>query len=376
MSSKATNLKVTFKEVPVSEIWAIASENASRSSWAEERGQVAGSNLELIASIADKGFLSQQGVVGLYPLSKEEQETALKDMEAYLEKLTKGATVTVLDVKHTIKAEDRRDAFMLAHADKTGALIAPKYGVVFAFRRTTVLTDANALRLKMGKKAIDVLPCEIGSYSDPEDRYERNTLENYAKNTGVMIPHAKDTMLRVFAICANPRTGSTRSSLKRNGFKEGLAQKYSALYEAHNRFKSLKLKELALEGDSSKLPLSKLTYKDFNEIYKAKNKDVASAILEKKVKGSGVSGPKPLDKKTASEFFRTSSIELIQLVMATFDNVNDWADLHGMLTNHHEKLNASFRKVLGEDTVDKLLAKAYEKHGIAESEETSEDTAD
>ena len=204
------------------------------------------------------GWNPQLGLCGLYPLSEDRIAAAVVERKATHEamKLAQNDVTVKIDekTKIVIGASDRLRSWESSHVNAAGKIIAPKYGVVCAFRRVEAIKQlVNAVLLKQGIEQLLEIPATIKEYVSDLERYTDTIRENTGKIEGARLLSNADTVKAAQKLYHEMATQQTF----RQTWKVGMAQKLWAICELDKRFNDVGIVDGLLEGSIAFGPLDK-----------------------------------------------------------------------------------------------------------------------
>ena len=207
-----------------------------------------------LAVLMSVGWLIEKGgLVGAYPLTKEQQAAAVKELEARWKELKESKADFDFRTQHgskmAVSASDILRAFEEVHVNGKGKIHAPSYGVVHSHRRIDNMPYANAIRRKLGVEdgnPIAEVPVNIVENETDLDRFARCLAENIGRNEGCLTLSNADLVhgaRRMFQQMAS------EADLQRTGLKRGRAQQLHRLCQLDSRFPELGIIDSIIAGE-------------------------------------------------------------------------------------------------------------------------------
>ena len=216
----------------------------------------------VVGAIYSKGGLTAiLGAPVVVPLTKAEQDEAVKRRQALLDEEGKSSTDQKVELKESdgdgkvtteklsLSASDRLATLKELWLNAKGQVKAPKYGVIARFRRMQALLTAITIAARKGKPInftkVDVL---IGDGLTHEQEKKINALENIGTDEGRLVPTVIQKIKGAAAVIdlARERTPGVRiTPLLENemGYKHGTAGKMAACALFHLNWPKLGLVE-------------------------------------------------------------------------------------------------------------------------------------
>jgi hypothetical protein len=280
--------------------------------------------------------------IAAVPMTKEEIEAAVKAREEEYEaiKTMPPDWKYVFEVEHGKKVEivpaEMKEAFESVYMDSKGKIIPPKYSGVYAFRRSSALLGAVALRRKLslgdfneiplardaqGKVTDKGLPVNVEYYASEYDRVVACTLENFGKSIG--LSSVESDWPTIMAAARNLRdthikfkkTPITEAEMVRTIGTRGSGQKAFYLLNLDTKYPALHIVDNVINNTTPCSSLDRMQLLKLRDDDKKTQADVAAYLANPKaVKNSQ---PKRMnDKKLEAVKMETPSRVLKLIIEA------------------------------------------------------------
>lgn len=328
-----------LKNINAYEVQSILSDNVSRRLDKES---------DLFLNIDDKisltesittGWELSQGVIGVYELTPDEVQTALKIRQEKLIELKKDNEVFELRIdnaedKISINSSDILRHWLSTFCDKAGKVKTPKYGIVFGFRRFSALPLAIAASAKTVQIDLSSIPCEVIT-GDRMTRQIACVRENGQKNAGTRSLSAFDKLSASNKLYEGGCLESTLGKI----FKRGTSQKLFGICKLNAKYPSLAIVEGIL---TEKYSMSKF---DKEDVRKFNMSEQSIAIIQdwlsKPKTGNTAKVAKGKDIKALAEQSPVLAISAITSAIA-----NNKIDSLASLLDKKEALNTAWTAIM------------------------------